>query len=427
MRAIVLTLTCTIVICGCSMRGSSNMPAPGGFPPFTEPQVIEKGAGAEWARLTPHTLGALGAGIVRGPDGNMWFIDENAGDLVRLSMSGGFKEFSMGSQLGGSAIALTVGADNKFYVANESAKIVRVTTSGVVKSFTTKTGDNTELGALALGPDGNVWFPETAHLGSITPTGVITEFAYPAGFSTPNQFGTIATGADNNLWFNESGDNSIVRFVIATHSFKEFKIASSCTPVGLVKARDNNIWFTCIALPRQVGRITTAGVIKLFPGGGAFSGEETFQISTLGPDGQPWFSSSDTGSIFRIDTATGKVTFSSPPFMNGERPDSVASGPDGNIWVTTIGLSNVYVRVLHPLKLTPLTLTFASSGLSQNVVVSQSGTASWTATSSNTAVATVTQGSPADTFVVKSVAPGTCSVKIADAIGNSAQVHVTVK
>src|ERR1700730_12066499 len=390
-------------VASCSFHALSNEPAQSNGTSYTSPQVVQRGAGSSWVTFTPHTPGALGAGIVAGSDGNMWFIDENAGALVRLSMSGAFKEFSMSGFLGGSPIALTVGADHKFYVDNESSKIVRVTTSGSVQSFTTPSGDNTQLGDIALGPDGNVWFPESAHLGTITTGGVITEFAYPAGFATPNQVGTIATGADGNLWFGESSDNSVVKFVIATRKFTEFKLTSTCTPVGLVKAKDNNVWFACLSSPAQVGRITRAGNIKLFPGGSTFSSEETFQIATLGPDGDPWYSGGDAGVIFRINTSNGAVTTFSPPFVSGERPDSVATGPDGKIWVTGVGLSHVSERVSNPLSVTPRSMTCPNPGSTKNVVVTENGAAHWTATSSDTSVATVAQGSPANTFVVTAV------------------------
>lgn len=420
-------LACSAIVSGCSLHSAVSN-GPNNSAQFAVPigaaDVVQKGAGATWVKLTPHTSGALGAGIVAGPDGNMWFIDENAGALVRLSMTGAIKEFSMSGHLGSNAISLGVGADHKLYVANESAKIVRVTTGGLVQDFTTPSGDSTAFGTIILGPDGNMWFPEVTHLGMITPTGVIKEFKYPTGFGN-NTFGTITVGADHNLWFSESGDNAIVRFIIATKTFKEFKVASTCPPLGVVKANDNNVWFACFTSASGVGRITTAGNIKLFPGGGRFSGQETFQIGTLGPDGNAWYESSDTNTIFRI-SANGTVTSFSPPFISGERPDSIATGPDGNIWVTTVGLNNVYIFVFNALKLTPLTMTFPTTGQTQNITVSEDDTTHWTATSSNVAVATVTQGTPANTFIVRSVGDGVCRITVVDGLKNSAGVRVTV-
>ena len=68
------------------IQGSAPSSPSAGFLPLAEPEVAQKGSGATWVTFTPHTFGALGAGIVAGPDGNMRYIDENAASLVRLSM-----------------------------------------------------------------------------------------------------------------------------------------------------------------------------------------------------------------------------------------------------------------------------------------------------------------------------------------------------
>jgi streptogramin lyase len=120
------------------------------------------------------------------------------------------------------------------------------------------------------------------------------------------------------------------------------------------------------------------------------------------------------------------VSSFSPPFLSGERPDSVALGPDGNIWVTTVGLDNVYVMVPDPITLTPAKITLSGAGQSKKFTITESGATAWTASSSNTAVATVAQSSPANTFKVTSVATGKCKIKVTDAAGNSANVSVTV-
>ena len=60
---------------------------------------------------------------------------------------------------------------------------------------------------IAAGPDGNLWFTESANpgrIGRITPTGTIDEFA--AGL-TPNSAPVgIAAGPDANLWFTENAN-----------------------------------------------------------------------------------------------------------------------------------------------------------------------------------------------------------------------------
>src|SRR5260370_1522739 len=75
---------------------------------------------------------------------------------------------------------------------------------------------NSMPGAIANGPDGNLWFTEsnsqsgsggTDRIGRMSPDGSVTEFplgahAEPSG---------IAVGPDGNLWFTEDGANKIGR------------------------------------------------------------------------------------------------------------------------------------------------------------------------------------------------------------------------
>ena len=87
---------------------------------------------------------------------------------------------------------------------------------------------------------------------------------------------------------------------------------------------------------------------------------------------------------------------------------------------------NVYI--LNVIAVTPSSLTFATpTSAAQNIVVSQVGTAAWSEFSQISAVATVAQGAPATTFIVKPKAVGSTKVVISDSKGNSFAVLVTVQ
>jgi streptogramin lyase len=68
---------------------------------------------------------------------------------------------------------------------------------------------------ITLGPDGNLWFVETAgnRIGRITPAGKIKEYSLPRSGSNPEN---IAAGSDDNLWFTESSGNAIGRIKAKT-------------------------------------------------------------------------------------------------------------------------------------------------------------------------------------------------------------------
>jgi streptogramin lyase len=387
------------------------------------PYVVQKGGGKQFVEFNPKTVGALFSAIVEGPDGNIWFLDENAHQLVRMSMGGSIKEFDVEAELPGNAVSMAVGADGKFYITDESTSITRVSTGGKAVEIPIPSGDSTAIDGIAAGPDGNVWFTEFDHIAKVTPGGVITEFAYTSGGT--NQYGGVTAGSDGNVWFAQSSQNQIGRINPTTGAIKMFTIPGSCTPAAVVLAKDNNVWFFCLTTAPTLGKITPSGKITTFPIGGTFSANETEQFCERGPDGEPWCASGNDGVIFRVNTSAHTVTTFTPPLSPGARPDAVAPGPDGNVWMDSVG-DDIDVLVLDPMTVSPTKLSFSGNGQTMTVTVSENGVSSWTATSSNTAVATVAQGNSASTFAVTSVGAGTCKIVISDGAGNSVAVKVTV-
>jgi virginiamycin B lyase len=417
-------LACTLT--GCSLTGGQMRPDASAYSSYARavPLVLQKGNGAQWVQFTPHTAGALYSAMALGPDGNVWFIDEDADRLVRMSANGSIKEFSFESVAGGSAVSMTVGADKDFYIGDESASIIRVSAKGKAQAFPIPSGDSTSFDGVALGSDGNVWFAEFNHIAKITPSGKITEFAYPSGYST-NQYGGVTTGSDGNVWFAESSNNAIGRVVPSTGKISMFPISVSCTPAAVVLGNDKNVWFACLANQPLLGSITPKGKIATFSIGGGFTSNETEQFCARGPDGEPWCASGNDGTVFRINTTSQKVTTFTPPLGPGARPDAVAPGSDGNLWVDSVG-GDVDVLVTNPMSVTPTKLSFSAPGQKKIISVSETGTSSWTAKSGNIAVAKVAQGSSKSSFNVTSVGKGNCKITISDSVGNSVAVQVTV-
>lgn len=97
---------------------------------------------------------------------------------------------------------ITAGPDgNLWFTENFAGKIAKITTSGSITEFTLPIGFSLPEG-ITTGPDGNLWFTEESDLanriGRITPTGMLTEFELPTANSNARG---ITTGPDGNLWF----------------------------------------------------------------------------------------------------------------------------------------------------------------------------------------------------------------------------------
>ena len=165
----------------------------------------------------------------------------------------------------------------------------------------------------------------------ITPTGQITEFPVPTATASPMG---ITAGPDGNLWFTEYHSGKIGR-ITTDGAIAEFPIAGLPVPVDIAAGADGNLWFT--SAWGSIYRITTAGEYTLFP----LHPAQSYPIGytppnpgladiAAGPDGNLWFTESQTNLIGRM-TPAGVVTEFPVPTDNST-PLGIATGPDGNIW-----------------------------------------------------------------------------------------------
>jgi sugar lactone lactonase YvrE len=161
-------------------------------------------------------------GIAAGPDGNLWFTEENSpGRVARITPAGVVTEFTGGVTAGFSAngqpIGIAAGPDGNLWFTelNNPGRVARITPAGVVTEFTGGVTAGFSANGIpfgiAAGPDGNLWFTEEnspGRVARITPAGVVTEFAggVTAGFSANGSPTGIAAGPDGNLWFNEGAN-----------------------------------------------------------------------------------------------------------------------------------------------------------------------------------------------------------------------------
>jgi hypothetical protein len=86
-----LALTCVLEACAFTSKAVVPNSSAAEVGPRVAPEVAQKGKGAQWVSFAPHSLGALYSAIVLGPDKNLWFIDENAASLARITESGSFR------------------------------------------------------------------------------------------------------------------------------------------------------------------------------------------------------------------------------------------------------------------------------------------------------------------------------------------------
>jgi virginiamycin B lyase len=178
--------------------------------------------------------------------------------------------------------------------------------------------------AIARGPDGNMWFLARSssapygELWRITPTGQFT--GYPVAGSS------VTTGSDGNLWVVNA---SAIERVTPTGQVTTFSLPQCCGENSSTLGPDGNIWFTeSLSTGGALGRITPGGHIKTFPTPGCqgFGAGGPMSLAT-GPDGNLWFTCGY--SIGRMSTSGAVTQF---PVSKTVGDGTLTAGPDGNIW-----------------------------------------------------------------------------------------------
>ena len=264
-------------------------------------------------------------GITAGPDGAMWFCEDAAGKVGRITIVGATSEYPIPTSTGGCGI-ITAGPDgNLWFTEDLGGKIGKLTVAGAFTEFALSNSSSTPFG-ITVGPDSALWFTESTNnkIGRISTGGAISEFPVPTSGSSPN---LIAPGPDGALWFTEKNGNQIGR-VTTTGSFTEYLIPTpSSIPTGIVAGPDSALWFA--EKVGKIGRITLTGTITEYP---IPSGREAVQI-VVGPDNALWFTENDGPAIGRITTG-GSISEYPGPLVTGSFPTGIAAGPDSGMWFT---------------------------------------------------------------------------------------------
>ena len=268
--------------------------------------VLSSNAGASIiTEFTVPTAGSGPRGITSGPDGNLWFTEQDAAGnkIGRITPGGTITEFTVPTA-GSSPHSITSGPDgNIWFTENNAAgnKIGRVNLDLdpiTIDEFTVPTADSGPCG-ITSGPDGNLWFTEQNTAGNkigrvnldLDPI-TIDEFTVPTAASSP--FG-ITSGPDENIWFTETktAGNKIgrVNLDLDPITIDEFTVpTASSGPLGITSGPDGNLWFTePNAAGNRIGRVNLdldPITIDEFTVPTAASGP--FGI-TSGPDGNLWF------------------------------------------------------------------------------------------------------------------------------------------
>lgn len=337
-------------------------PTPGPSPtPTPSPSPAPTPATATFMDMF-HAPGGGTYDITAAPDGALWFAEQSSARIGKVTADGkNFAEYSGNMALGANPQGITVGPDQNIWFTEggqwdstahsvgPGEKIGRMNLRGeMIAEYTTPTPRSAPQ-HITTGPDGNIWFAETA-VSKVArlnvSTGAITEWTMPktikyGGACSPRG---ITAGPDGAVWFTEFACNIIGR-IDAGGNLTEFQLSSATAqPLGIAVGPDHALWFTEWG-DNKIGRLTTDGTLNEWP---LPSGDHNPQEIVAGPDGAMWFTE-------RVDPRIGRITMrgsiSEHLLPNGAgsyaQPLGIAKGPDGNVWFTDfsqqVGRVNIQV------------------------------------------------------------------------------------
>src|SRR6202167_2215231 len=286
------------------------------------------------------------ASLVEASDGNLWFLtgDGSTPAIGRITPSGEIQEFT-GPMTNGDGPRLIAGPDGYLWFSDNDA-IGRISLNGTITEFPFATDLDAHVGGIALGPDGNVWFTERGHgsaIERITPSGEITKFT--VGLNPQSSPEDIVSGPDGNLWFTDGGQTPAIGRITPNGEITEFSggLKAENDPSEIISGPDGDLWFVDGGKSgKAIGRITPGGAITLFTGNLEEERGGACEVGPLplGPDGNLWFTvglGGGGGTIGRI-TPSGETAEFTPGLGFADGAQSLVSGPDGNIWFANYNL-----------------------------------------------------------------------------------------
>lgn len=368
----IVTLACVAVISGCA-GSSHSLPAA----PATQNAAAARQAfaGVVHGNFTEYSVPGNPVDFTKGPYNTLWWdanipAEDNGFNMYRFAEGTGVvTTFSKGPPAAVATTPLTLQGGRIYLVslntdptrpADDEEFLSNFNFSGV---FTNGPLVATQqaLGPLALGPDGNVWFPICVEsCGFSTDGDFITAVTYAGGRVvgvqlpqfTPN---VVTAGPGGLAYATASFTNALpppppptvdsAVFVISpTPGFgsilNKVALPHASLPWGIVVGSDKNLW---IAEPgvNEIARMTPAGSVTQFPLPTANAGAKWL---TPGADTAVWFTETNANKIGRI-TPAGSITEFPIPTANS-KPNGIHycttnCPPRGGVWFVETGASKI--------------------------------------------------------------------------------------
>ncbi len=193
----------------------------------------------------------------------------------------------------------------------------------------------TEAEALAVGPEGDLWFAGVRRRGEwadvsgrIAADGSVEEFPVPESAAAPG-VGDLTLGPDGNMWFTEPNAGRI-DFEAPSGGGPGVLVLpdASSRPTGLATV-GSTIWTTLEGAGELLVTYPKTATGRSY---GAARGQPS-QIA-LDDHGSLWVIVAGGSGLLRKPVSGSSISLQTPNFAKGAKFTDVVDGPDGNIWLS---------------------------------------------------------------------------------------------
>jgi virginiamycin B lyase len=260
-------------------------------------------------------------GVVKGPDGNIWFVEDGGESFGTIAPGGVYTDHFFGYFQNG----IIVGPDGALWTTSPYNDLLgHITTSASLTYFT---GFPEDMQYLAIAADNTVWGTAYTQGPPNTVYHIATNGTWLSSDTITTQGATTmpALGPDGAMYVTENNGVSAGWIARIAKSGSVWTLTNEFPlptwPYAITNGPDNALWITDYA--GNVYRMTTSGTITNTY---AVSPGASVAIHTL-PDGALWIAEYGANKIARITTTGTLNEFTIPhPATN---PYDVAAGSDG--------------------------------------------------------------------------------------------------
>lgn len=247
--------------------------------------------------FSPDTRNGLPHRMTVDADGGVWFVLMGADRVARFDpATSTIREYALGTHGAQPCHLISDSQGSIFVTLRNAGQIARLDVkSGSVQLYPVGAADSLP-DAIEMGPDGRVWFTKNGAqtISALSPnTGVVMDYVVPGGAVSPWHFQFDEGG---RLWFTENAGNRLGHFEIQH---------------GVV---------TTLVPPTAGNPVAVA----------------------IDPAGRIWFTEVNAGKVASYDPRLGsfrEYTVGAP----ATQPNGLAIGPNGDVYATLTGSSQVAV------------------------------------------------------------------------------------